>query len=136
MFKPNYDRQAVVDFVNRELGERFSTCTAIGFGDPIVAGIVYHNWNPETAVIEISAASSRRDWISRDNLKTVFNYPFDELGCQLCIARISERNTRARRIWRAIGASEHLIPRLYGRAENAVIACLPVEAWREFEGRM
>ncbi len=110
----------------------FGNCTAIGFGDPLVAGVVYHNWNPEGGVIELSSASIRRDWLTKANLKAIFGYPFDQLGCQMCVARISEHNARARRIWRALGATEHVIPRLRGRHEAEVIATLTDEAWRAF----
>jgi RimJ/RimL family protein N-acetyltransferase len=114
----------------------FGNCTAIGFGQPLVAGVVYHNWNPEGRVIELSSASTTRKWVSRANLKVIFGYPFDELECQLCVARISEHNARARRIWRALGATEYPIPRFYGRDEAMIIATLPVEAWRAFERKM
>jgi RimJ/RimL family protein N-acetyltransferase len=114
----------------------FGNCKAIGFGTPLVAGVVYHSWNPEGRVIELSSASTTRKWVSRANLKVIFGYPFDELDCQLCVARISEHNARARRIWRALGATEYPIPRFYGRDEAMIIATLPVEAWRAFERKM
>jgi len=132
--KPVYGRsQYVASFVARELGftRGFDACTAIGFGDPIEAGIVYHNWNPEAGLIELTAASRTRTWLNKANLKTIFEYPFSQLGCQVCIARISEHNARARRIWRALGATEHIIPRLRGPNEAEVIATLTKEAWEE-----
>ncbi len=134
MSKPVYGRsQYVASFVARELGftRGFDACTAIGFGDPIEAGIVYHNWNPEAGLIELTAASRTRTWLNKANLKTIFEYPFSQLGCQVCIARISEHNARARRIWRALGATEHIIPRLRGPNEAEVIATLTKEAWEE-----
>jgi RimJ/RimL family protein N-acetyltransferase len=136
---PVYGRtQQVATFVAANIpGETgFGNCKAIGFGDPLVAGVVYHNWNPEGRVIELSSASTTRKWVSRANLKVIFGYPFDELDCQLCVARISEHNARARRIWRALGATEYRIPRFYGRDEAMIIATLPVEAWRAFERNM
>ena len=134
MSKPVYGRsQYVASFVARELGftRGFDACTAIGFGDPIEAGIVYHNWHPEAGLIELTAASRTRTWLNKANLKTIFEYPFSQLGCQVCIARISEHNARARRIWRALGATEHIIPRLRGPNEAEVIATLTKEAWEE-----
>lgn len=110
----------------------FDNFTAIGFGKPLVAGIVYHNWNPEAGVIELSAAATRHDWLSRRNLGLIFGYPFDQLGCQMCVARISEHNARTRRIWRALGAVEHVIPRLRGRDEAEVLSTLTKEAWDGF----
>ena len=139
MIDPVYGRaQEVGLFVAANIpGETgFHNYNAIGFGWPLVAGVVYHNWNPDGGVIELSSASTTRNWLSRANLKIIFGYPFDELDCQLCVARISEYNTRARRIWRALGATEYRIPRFYGRNEDVVIATLPVEAWRQFERKV
>jgi RimJ/RimL family protein N-acetyltransferase len=126
----------VAAFVAEQLGytRGFGECAAIGFGNPLVAGVVYHNWQPEHGVIELSAASTRRDWLTRGNLRTIFEYPFTQIECQLCVARISENNARARRIWRALGATEHIIPRLRGRDESEVIATLTIEAWRQKVG--
>lgn len=109
---------------------------AIGFGEPLVAGVVYHNWNPEAGVIELSSASETRNWLTKARLSQIFSYPFDGLGCQVCVARISEGNTRARRIWRALGATEYLIPRLRGRDQSEVIATLTDDAWRAFSRKM
>lgn len=124
------------DFVAKQLGfdRGFGPCSAIGFGEPLVAGVVYHNWNPEAGVIELSAASSTRKWLTKDRLRQVFEYPFEQLGCQMCIARISENNNRARRIWQALGANEYVIPRLRGIDEAEVIATLTKEAWEQFMG--
>lgn len=132
--KPVYGRnQYVAAFVARQLGfsRGFEAFTAIGFGEPLEAGIVYHNWNPEAGLIELTAASKSRSWLNKANLAAIFDYPFGQLGCQLCIARISEHNARARRIWRALGATEHVIPRLRGPNEAEVIATLTKEAWEE-----
>ena len=134
MADPIFGRSAEVsEFVAGLLGfgRGFDDCTAIGFGKPLVAGVVYHNWNPGSGTIQQSAASTRRDWLNKNNLLTVFGYPFDQLGCQLCVARISENNDRARRIWRALGASEFVIPRLRGRDEAEAIYTLTREAWDE-----
>lgn len=134
MFDPVFGRgHDVSEFVARRLGfaRGFDDCAAIGFGDPIVAGVVYHNWNPEAGTIELSAASSRRDWLNKRNLGVIFEYPFRQLGCQMCVARIAEGNSVARRIWRALGADEFVIPRLRGRDEGEAIYTLTQEAWDE-----
>lgn len=109
----------------------FGECQAIGFerdGD-LVAGIVYHNWNPESGVIEISAASTCRNWLSRDSLAEIFGYPF-RIGCRLVVARIAESNARARRIWRSLGGDEYIIPALRSPTEAEVIYTLSADQWR------
>lgn len=126
------------EWVARQLGfERgFGECTFLTFGDPIVAGVVYHNYCPEAGVIELSAASVDRKWLTKDRLRQIYGYPFDQIGCQMVVARYSAENKRVRRIWTALGATEYVIPRLRGRDEAEVIATLTVEAWREFEERL
>lgn len=138
MYEVRACSDAVAAFVAGELGftRGFGECKAIGFmdGTGIVAGFVYHNWNPEAAVIEISGASTRRNWATKGVVRSIFAYPFDQLGCQMVVARHSVHNRRVRRIWRALGASEYVIPRLRGRNEAEAVATLTVEAWRKFAG--
>lgn len=127
--------QAVAAWVAKRLGEEgFGRCQAIGFLDDfgvLEAGVVYHNWSPEAATIEITAASIHRKWGTRGRLRAIFAYPFDVVGCQLVVARTGERNLGPLRIWRALGADEYRIPRLFGRDEAAIITTLTVEQWRE-----
>lgn len=127
----------VAGFVATLLGEEgFGACQAIGFlseTGALEAGVVYHNWNPTTEVIEISAASTTRSWCTKARLRLIFGYPFEQIGCQMVVARISEKNARALRIWRALGATEHRIPRLYGRDEAASVMTITDDDW--FAGR-
>ncbi len=109
----------------------FGEAQGIGFLDGagrLVAGVVYHNWNPESGVIEISAASTCRDWLTRDRLKEIFAYPF-AIGCRMAVARIGEHNRRARRIWRSLGADEFIIPALRSPTEAEVVYTLTSEQW-------
>lgn len=125
---------AVVRFVCALINEDgFDKCTTIGFLAPdgtLEAGVIFHNWQPESAVIEITAASLHRRWGTKERLRAIFSYPFDQLGCQMVVARTSERNPGPLRIWRALGADEYRIPRLFGRDEAAIITTLTVEQWK------
>lgn len=96
----------------------------------LVAGIVYHNWHPATGVMELSAGSASHRWLNRDIVRAAFAFPFDVMGCQAVTGRHSEKARHIRRIWKALGADEYIIPRLRGRDEPAeVIAVLTREAW-------
>lgn len=126
----------VADFVARQIfpnGGNFGNKKSIGFAQEgiLVAGFVYHNWQPEAQLIEVSGASIIRKWATKDVVRTIFGYPFDQIDCQAVVARHSEYNTRVRRIWRALGATEHVIPRLRGRDEAEAVAVLTVETWRD-----
>lgn len=111
----------------------FEECQAIGFLDKegkLVASIVYHNYSPEYGTIEMSAASTQRKWLTKARLSVIFGYPFDQIKCRMVIARHSEFNTRARRIWRSLGCDEYVIPALRSPSEAEVIATLTAEQWR------
>ena len=101
---------------------------AIGFADDargLVAGFVYTDWQTEAGTIELSAYAACRDWMTREALALLlYRYPFGSLGCRLVVARHSERNAPVRRIWRALGAHETLIPELWGPGEATAIAVL------------
>lgn len=96
----------------------------------LVAGIVYHNFDPDTGAIELTAYSSRRNWLNKERLRWIFDYPFDQLGARICVARISEHNTRTLRIWRAFGAELTPIPDLRAEGEAEVIAVLRRDTWQ------
>jgi RimJ/RimL family protein N-acetyltransferase len=112
-----------------------------GFDKPVSIGVVederliggtcFHNYNPEAGVIEMSSAGTSARWLSRPMLKAIFGYVFDQLGCQLVVMRVSERNSRMIKIAEKFGFSGHLIPRLRGRDEAEWIYCLTVEQWRQ-----
>lgn len=134
---PLYGHSAVVaDFVSKIIpgaDRGFGASTAMGViddGGKLVAGLVYHNWYPETGVIEISVASITKRWLTRTVLRAIFAYPFDQLDIQLVVFRVAPADKGLRRILKAIGSTEHIIPRLRGRNEAEVVITLTVEAWQ------
>lgn len=111
----------------------FGKCQALGFLDDagdLRAGVVYHNWNPEAGVMEISAAALDRRWGGRDTLGVIFAYPFDVAGCQMVVGRTEDGNRAPLHIWRALGADQIRIPRLRGRDKAEILSTLTVEQWR------
>lgn len=115
----------------------FGACTSMGVveGEKLIAGLVYHNWHPESGVIEISGAAVTERWLSRPVLWAMFAYPFNDIGAQMTVMRVSEKNKTwngrgIQRILRAYGFSEVRIPRLRGRDEGEIIFTLTDDAWR------
>lgn len=96
----------------------------------LAAGLVFHNWEPDAGVIEVSAAAADRRWLTRSVATFAMTYAFQGCACQMVMARYSEKNTPARKIWVALGSDETRIPRLYGRHENGIVATLTDDAWR------
>jgi RimJ/RimL family protein N-acetyltransferase len=102
-----------------------------GQAPKLIAGVVYHNWCPESGVIELSAASTSKLWLTRPVLREMFAYPFEQIGCQMAVLRVSERNPVMVSIALRYGFKSHLIPRLRGRDEAEHILTLTDDDWRE-----
>lgn len=110
----------------------FGPCTAIGWAEDgvLIGGTVFHNYEPRTGVIELSTGAKSARWLTRKSLQLMFGYPFIQLGCQMVVLRVSERNTRMRGIARRYGFDEYVIPRLCGRDEAGCIYTLTDDQWR------
>ncbi|MBK5571276.1 GNAT family protein [Ensifer sp. SSB1] len=109
--------------------ENFTTLGLVD-GDRLAAGVVFHNYNPEAGVIELSAASTSRRWLTRPMLNGMFGYPFDQIGCQMVVLRVSERNAVMIEIAERFGFTSHRIPRLRGREEAEILFTLTDDEWR------
>ena len=106
---------------------------AIGVADEngtLVGGMVYHCFDPDAGVIELSVAATDKRWFTRPILYGLFEYPFEQLGCQMVCSRVSADDAALRRMKKAYGFQEHLIPRLFGRGEDGIIFTLTVEQWK------
>ncbi len=125
--------ERVAEFVKNNIPgcERgFGNCQAIGVlkDGQLIAGCVYHNWHPETGVIEMSSAAITPRWLNRDILRTIFGYPFD-IGCQMIVLRTAEDNKGLHRQLYALGFRSHTIPRLRGRDKAEIIFTLTDDDW-------
>ena len=116
---------------NRGFG-RCSTIGVINDDGDLIAGIVYHNWNPEAGVIELSgAALPGSNWLTRETLKHMYRYPFLQIGCQMVMQMTAEEDERTLRQLAAFNYSFILIPRILGPDKNGVVCLLTREAWEE-----
>lgn len=112
----------------RPLGE-CRTAAVLDADGRLAAGVAFHNWNPEAGVIEVSAAAVDPRWASRSVLRVLFGYVF--AVAQAAVARTPEENYRTRRLWKAFGAEEYIIPRLRGREASEAILLLTDDAWAD-----
>lgn len=99
-------------------------------GGEMVAGVVFHNWCPEHGVIELSAAATSKRWVTRPVIKAVMGYAFDEAECQMIVSQMDMSNDAPRALWRGLGATEYVIPRLRGKDADGVLATFTDDAWR------
>lgn len=113
----------------------FGACKAIGVIDEdyrLIAGMVYHNWDREAGVIEMSgAALPNKQWLTRETIRRLWSYPFLEIGCQMVLMRVAASDTRLLRQLAALNYAFIEIPRLLGRDKDAMICLLTREAWEE-----
>lgn len=108
---------------------RCQTMAVLDRTGKMVAGVVFHNWNPNAGVIEISAASISKKWATRTVINEAFAYAFNYAGCQMVMARTAMGNSPTRRLWKAFGAEEFILPRLRGRTASEAILLLTDDAW-------
>lgn len=126
--------QRVAEWVAEQLfpGRDFGRCKAIGWTDEhngLIAGTVFHNWEPAAGVIELSSAAIDSRWLTRRVINEMFGYVFETCGCQLAVMRVSVRNKRMCSIARRFGFTGTLIRRLRGKDEDETIFTLTVEEW-------
>jgi hypothetical protein len=133
----NYD-ELVAGFVAQLIPHcrrGFGRCRTIGVVDgarQLVAGIIYHNWDPEAGIIEISgAALPGVHWLSRRTLMHMFGYPFIACGCQMVVQRTPADNELLLGVLARYGYAFVPVPRLFGRDRDGVVCLLTVEAWKD-----
>lgn len=94
------------------------------------AVVLFNNWHPKEGVVEMHGASDSKRWLTRRSIKEMFGYVFNQLGCQMALMRVSERNKVLHRILHAYGFESHFISRLRGRDEGEFIFTLTDDDWR------
>jgi len=113
-------------------GKTFDSFTTMGMirKGNLVAVVVFHNWQPDNGVIEMSGASIDKRWLTRRTLHEMFSYCFDKAGCQLVVMRTSANSKVLNRIMKPYGFKSHRIPRLRGRHEDEIINTLTDDDWK------
>lgn len=105
-------------------------CTMGVFDDErLIGGTCFHNWYPDSGVVELSSAAISRRWLTRPVINAMFDLPFGRLGCQLAVLRVAEHRENMIHIARSFGFSEQFIPRLAGRNEGEFVFSLTDDAW-------
>lgn len=126
--------QAISDFVSEKIWnvkKSFGNFTSMGVvsHETLIAGLVYHNYEPDAGTIEITGAATDRRWLTKPVLYKMYEYPFKQLGCQMVVQRNSEHNHHLNNILRRYGFDEYRIERLRGKDEAEIIFTLTKEQW-------
>ena len=122
---------AVADLIWPGRGRDFGPCRAIAVveDDRLAAGLIYHNYDEDAGVVEISAAAWAHGWLSRPVLREMYRYPFESVGCQAVVQRVPDDDTAQHRMLKAYGHERYRIPRLRGPDAAENIFVLTREAW-------
>jgi RimJ/RimL family protein N-acetyltransferase len=114
----------------RERGFPASKAIGVIEDGKLIAGMVYHNFDPAAGVIEMSgAAIPGKYWLTPETLRRIYDYPFLEIGCQMVLMRVPEENRMLLRVLASIGYAFILVPRLLGHNKNCVLCTLTFEDW-------
>lgn len=121
----------VADLIWPGKNRDFGNCQGLAVidGDQLIAGMIYHNWEPDNGVIEISGAGIDKRWLTRATLKAMFQIPFKDWGCQAVVMRVAESDKPLHRMLKAYGFEHYVIPRLRGRNESENVFVLTDDAW-------
>jgi len=138
MFSYVYDHSEIVAHFVAQL---IPSCRTRGFGrnqaigivdeaGHLIAGLVYHHYDPDAGVIEISgAALPGKQWLTRETLRHMYGYPFLICDCQMVINRVPADDERQLRMMAAFNYSLIRVPRMLGRDKDGVLGLLTREAW-------
>lgn len=105
----------------RGFGPVDEKCQGIGFASSgrIVAGAVFNNYTGHD--IQLSFAADHPSWATRGNIRAVFDYPFNQLGCARVTTVTSKANKRARKLNEGIGFKiEGVHPRGWDGKQTAI----------------
>ena len=124
--------QYAAQFISAACQERgFGACQAVGFTREgnLIGGVIYHNYDPEAGVIEISSGINPQYHLTRGEWQDVMDAPFVKMDCQMICFRVSKTNKRLRSTLRRMGCQEYIIPRMLGRTNSLAILTLTDEDW-------
>lgn len=113
-------------------GEVLGPATAIGVVSEdgrMLAGVIYHSFDPFVRSIEISCASDGPRWGNREVFRSLLRYPFGQLQCQRCTAVTPRKATSTRRFLEGLGFKREGSARRGFGSDNAIIYGLLVEEW-------
>lgn len=109
--------------------DRAYKCFGVHNKGRLVAVVVYHNWDVDAGVVEISGAADSKLWLTRPVIQTLYDYAFVDLKCQMIVQRIPDRQRAMQRIFRAMGYNVYHIPRLAGPNEGTSLGTFTTEQW-------
>ncbi|MCK5446165.1 MAG: GNAT family N-acetyltransferase [Rhodospirillaceae bacterium] len=103
----------------------FGPCSAIGVvsNDKLLAGVVYHDYQPMFDTIQLSIAAVSPMWARKENIRGLLEYPFENLGCYRVWTAVPIDNEKALKVNAHIGFHKETIAHSgFGKNRHAVIS--------------
>lgn len=111
----------------------FGAAQAIGVLDrnnQLVAGVVYHNWDPDCQSVELSFAADTSKWLTRNLICELLAYPYETLGVNRINACTPKTYREARRFIEKFGfRREGCATDGFGPGRDAIISRLLKREW-------
>ena len=116
----------------------FGPCKAIGIvgsGGRELAGVVWHDWQPEFKTIAFSLAADSPRWATRRLVCALLMYPFEDCGAFKLWTATPHRNERALKMAKGLGfIREAVLAHHFGKNNHAVINRMFVDDYRRLYG--
>lgn len=113
----------------------FGPAYAIGVLDQsntLIAGVVYHNWDPDCQTMELSFAADTSRWLTRNLIRELMDYAFSTVGVNRVHSLTPKSYTAARRFIETFGFKrEGVATDGFGPGEHAIISRLLKREWLE-----
>jgi len=95
----------------------------------VLGVVVFHNWQPESGTIEVSAAAVDARWLlARKAIRAMYDYAFLTCDCQKIWSVTPRANERALRLIKALGLTpEAILTRQFGRDDAVISRCFREE---------
>lgn len=97
--------------------------------DKLTACMVVHDYHPAHRNCQISFAASSPRWATKDTIRAMMAYPFNQLRCERLTTIISEHNARSIRFNVGIGFKlEGVMRRGHGDCDSMIFGLMRDEA--------
>jgi len=116
----------------RDPATPFGACQAIGVlnsAGELVAGVVYHSYDPDCPSVEMSFAASTRKWLTPNLIRELMGYPFNTLGCRRVTGCTPKRAREARQFLDGFGFKREGSVRQAFGDDDAIISGLLRKEW-------
>lgn len=111
----------------------FGDCTAIGVasGDRLLAGVVFHAYQPDYENLQLSMAAESPMWARPDVIAGLLHYPFEQLGVFMLYTLTPPENEAALKVNEHIGLKRKtILPHYFGPKKHAVVCQMTKPEYR------